>query len=871
MTFPKTSDTLSSEAAMNPAVSLLEGRGLLLAALLLIVANLLTLLSSWFDVAGVLVLGVLIPGTLGAAWLLRRALPPMSEFIAYSLGLGLLLFMLVLMTLSVLPGGLRGWHVLVGFNVLNLALGVGWWRAKQRTEVIALPDTALRGWALAGLVSVLLVAGLLRLPDLGYSDFQGDEARAMLRAADILQGYPSALTIHKKGPGEILLPTGIYAVQGTITEAHARFPFALASILGVFAIYLLGWRMFGAAAGWIAAMLLAVDGYLIGFARIVQYQSIVFCMSVLVILALYRLSRTASTGLPSLSAYILLAGLFLVGGAYGHYEAAWVVVPGLYLLAISLYRTPDKQGLLRGMIVPLLVTVGLLLVFYIPLMLDVQWQRTVEDVFEDRIGNSFPYNNLVDIFERSTMYDSTYQFIFMVIMAVLAQVAVLQRIWPRWRVGIVAALTIAGLAVTFFVRPDWLYIGTTDHTWLFFALAVAVAILPPRISHEARTVWLWFSLAMVGSIFFVDSPNTHVYGFFIAWALVAGIAGEAIWQGLRGSIGLPAARWVALPVTVALFAIFGIYTFSLFTYNGVEVFRTWATNRPWGYWTSYELPPRGSIFGFPHKNGWKVVGALYADGTLDAPFETSATYRINHWYSRGLHFCPPDSEYYMMPTTLRPDVAREDPGILAGLEAVGYHKWGVVTVEGDERLQIFSKQPVDEVRVFKETDYAPYFNSTLVQPYFLKPGPAIISQPATPVEYRLKDHLWLKGYTASHTQIAPGERLDLQLYWEVTQMLNVEDKTFVQLIDLETLHKAAQRDSEPGCGEDVYPMPLWRPGELTIDPYSIEIKPDTPPGIYTLLVGVYTAENHERYSVFAADGSHLGDAITLATVEVVAP
>jgi hypothetical protein len=458
----------------------------------------------------------------------------------------------------------------------------------------------------------------------------------------------------------------------------------------------------------------------------------------------------------------------------------------------------------------------------------------------------------------------------MIIMAVIAQAVVLHRVWPRWLVWSVVALTVAGLAVTF-VHPDWLYIGATDHTWLFFALAVAVAIIPPRIAHEARMAWLWFGLSMVLSIFFVAKPNTHVYGFFIAWALVVGLAGEAIWQGLQGRIGVPRARLVTVPVTLILFAIFGIYTFFIFTYTEVEVFRTWAANRPWGYWTPYELPSSGSIFGFPHKNGWKVVGALYADGTLDAPFDTNATYRINHWYSRGLHFCPPDAEYYMLPTTQRPDVALQDAAILENLTTSGFRPWGVITVEGDERMRIFTKRPVNEIRVFKESDYAPYFNSALSTPFFLKAGPAIISQPATTVDYRLQDHLWLKGYTVSHTQIAPGERLELQLYWEVTELLTTEDKTFVQLIDLDTLHKAAQRDSEPGCGVDVYPMLLWRPGELTLDPYSLEIASDTPPGNYTLLVGAYSAESHERFPVFAADGSHLGDSIALITVEVVAP
>ncbi|MCC6455240.1 MAG: glycosyltransferase family 39 protein [Caldilineaceae bacterium] len=847
----------------------LEQRGLLFAALLLIAANVMTLFPGWFTVAGVLILGVLLPGTMAAAWLLRRALPSTSEFIAYSLGLGFTLYVLALLVVTDVPGPLHGWHVLLTLNLLSVALGIGWWRA-QRTPALCLPEPpqdrrGLDRWAMVGLLSVLIVAALLRLPNLGYSDFQGDEARALLRASEAIQGYPSALVIHKKGPTEILIPLGIYAIQEQITEAQARFPFALAGIVGIFALYLLGWRMFGAVAGWLAAMLLAVDGYFIGFARIVQYQSVVFLMSVLVVLALYRQAR-ADRPLPS---YLLLAGLCMVGGIYAHYETIWVLIPALYLLYVYLRRTSDLKGWLQSAIVPLLVTAGLLMLFYVPFVLDAQWNETATYLFEHRIDStSFPHNNTWDVFQRSAIYDSAYQLFFMILMTVVAQGVVLRKIWPRWAVWSVAALTLAGLAASLLYRHDWLIIGGTDHTWLFYTLAVAVAFVPPRITDEERTVWSWFGIAMVVSLFYVARPNTHVYGFFIPWALVVGLAGEAIWRGLRGITGLGRARLVALPVSVLLFAIFANYAFQIFTYTDVEVYRTWLTNRPWGYWTPYEIPNRGSLFGFPYKNGWKVIGALYADGTLDAPFDSNETYRMADWYSRGLHFCPSDAEYYMLPTTQQPDEALEDPAKLFELTSAGFRQWGVITVNGDERMRIFSKRPGDEpVRVFEESDYAPVFDATLTSPLFIKRGPALLAQPATTVEYRLQDHLWLKGYTLPRTQVAPGEQLELQLFWEVTQMFPRGDKSFIQLIDLDTLHKAAQRDGEPGCG--VYHLGEWRTGELNLDPYTLKIAPDTPPGTYTLLVGMYDDETEERYPVFAADGAHLGDAIHLATVEVV--
>ncbi|NJN81565.1 MAG: glycosyltransferase family 39 protein [Caldilineaceae bacterium] len=119
------------------------------------------------------------------------------------------------------------------------------------------------------------------------------------------------------------MPTTLYALTGHLTETTARLPFALANLTALFAVFLLGWRLLGPIAGWSAALLLALDGYFIGFSRIVQYQSIIFLTSALVVLILYRLYRQPRGLMP----YLTLASIFLATGLLSHYEAAQVVVP----------------------------------------------------------------------------------------------------------------------------------------------------------------------------------------------------------------------------------------------------------------------------------------------------------------------------------------------------------------------------------------------------------------------------------------------------------------------------------------------------------------------------------------------------------------
>ena len=200
-----------------------------------------------------LVLAGFLPGALLVQALVGQGAAPPNwwERTVYSAGAAYIMLVGGMLALSYLPGGPTRQAVLILFDVLTLAL-IAWvaWRGRTAPADAAVwPLVADRRWLLAGVLVLLLVGGVLRLGHLGYTDFQGDEARATLRAAATIQGYEDVLFLHKKGPTEILLPTALYALTGHLTEATARLPFALANLAALFAIWLLGWRLFNPLGG----------------------------------------------------------------------------------------------------------------------------------------------------------------------------------------------------------------------------------------------------------------------------------------------------------------------------------------------------------------------------------------------------------------------------------------------------------------------------------------------------------------------------------------------------------------------------------------------------------------------------------------------
>ena len=839
-------------------------------------------------IAALLLTGFL-PGTLLVEWLIGHgaAPPDLWERILYSSAAGYGVMTLVLLGLSYLPGGVVAWQVYLAVDLLLVILlsflrwGVGTSKctspptplSKVERGSIFLPSPPWRGVGgeVLGLLILLLVAGFLRFTNLGYAEFQGDEGRAVLRAAAVIQGYEDALFLHRKGPVEILLPTLVYALTGHLTEATARLPFALANLAGVVAIFVLGWRLFNPLAGWVAALFLALDGYFIGFARIVQYQSIVILTSVLVVLILYRLVQNPA----GLRRYLLLAAFLLATGVLAHYEAALVVVPGLYLLWQLWQRHKPPQFVL-ALGLALSVAGITAATFYVPYLLNPAFQNTYAYLTDERIGGQFPYNNLTDFFLRTTLYDTTYAVLLLITLTTLAILRLYWRAFaPPWR-WLLGGLTLVGLVLTF-VKADWLTIGGIDYTFVFFLVLFAIAWWPHRPTLAAETgeyvsragehtLWLWFGALLVLSLFFVGKPRTHVYVFFMPWVLISGMVVADMWRALRTHWGASQARIVGGLAATALIALFGSYAYWYFVYNQVEIYRTWTVNHPAGFWTLYDQPDDRSLFGFPLRNGWKTVGMLYSDGVLKGAYETNDVDDwVTDWYVHGVNRCLRDHQYYILADSLERKNQARKLDLMKKLEQE-YHLLGTILVHDQPRLQIYERGgTATQPQTFASEIYAPRFDAALSGPQFALGTPVIEPAIAHPLQVRLGDTIWLEGYQIDRTVVAPGDVLNLTLYWRATARIDEKQTVFNQVLGPDQ-RIIGQLDGQPGC--EAMPTDDWPVGELLTDRYQIPIAPDAAAGEYKLVTGMYNTKHGDRLVMTSPNGSVADNAFDLTPITV---
>lgn len=120
----------------------------------------------------------------------------------------------------------------------------------------------------------------------------------------------------------------------------------------------------------------------------------------------------------------------------------------------------------------------------------------------------------------------------------------------------------------------------------------------------------------------------------------------------------------------------------------------------------------------------------------------------------------------------------------------------------------------------------------------------------------------LRGYDLSASQLAPGDPLSVDLYWEVDAQPPGNFLYFLHLTDSSgTL--TAQRDTHPGTG--AFPTAQWQEGDRFVDSLTVFI-PETAytPETLTVTLGLYAPTY--RLAVTGPNGESLGDALELGSV-----
>jgi hypothetical protein len=713
-----------------------------------------------------------IPGALLALAIVPTSDVDPVEWLVIAFGLGLVVLILGGLVLALLPVrvgpiAVVGWTALLSLLLSALAFARGLsWRPPRPG-----PRAELLGAAL-----VALVAALARLPGLGYSELQGDETEVILGAAGVVQNLPDALFYHGKGPGEVVAVAVEYGLVGALTEGAARLPFALAGVAGTLAFYQVARQLLGAPGALAAGLLMAVNGYLVAFSRIAQYQSLVLLLGTLALWCAVRWSRGGSDRWP------LLAGALAATAALAHYDALFVLPPiGLAILWRTGWRGLRDRALVTPWLHGAAAGLAILALFFVP-YLDSPLFELATARYADRVGSGFPRNNLPTIVASATLYLGT--------------------AFP-----VLVALLIAAGAAVFICRPD-----------------------PAR-----RRAWLlglvWAAAPFLFYAFVARKPGTHVHVATSGLLLLAGAGFDSLWRPL-GPAGPRAGRIVVGALLAAGLGLVGLYLVPVYLWSTAELVRE---NRLAGLPLAWRPPgglPAKERFGFPYQAGWKAVGTLFADGALTGSYDSNEQPQVSYWYTRGAWRCSAMPRYYVIAENVQDEIDTPRRTI-----ASEYHQIGTVTVAGAPKLRVYERgaAAVAPPATWAVEDLAPRYDRRVSVPT-LDPGPwarGVMPRDAVTLMVPFGGDVDLLGYQLFAEDPRPGGVVRVDLFWQPHVASDEQHRIDVQL----GREPRAGVGSGPACdktGDDRD----WTPGRPFAQRVSIPIAADAPPGTYPLLVSV---------------------------------
>ena len=151
-------------------------------------------------------------------------------------------------------------------------------------------------------------------------------------------------------------------------------------------------------------------------------------------------------------------------------------------------------------------------------------------------------------------------------------------------------------------------------------------------------------------------------------------------------------------------------------------------------------------------------------------------------------------------------------------------------------------------------------------------GYVVVPPPADPsganvVGARFADEILLEAAKiAPSLAAAPGDTLDVTLYWNALKQPTADYTVFLHLSDEEG-ELVAAHDGMPV--NDRLPTQAFPPGTLIADTHRLVLPDDLTPGVYQLKTGMYLLESGERLPVWDAGGLEQADrALPLGTIDV---
>ncbi len=137
----------------------------------------------------------------------------------------------------------------------------------------------------------------------------------------------------------------------------------------------------------------------------------------------------------------------------------------------------------------------------------------------------------------------------------------------------------------------------------------------------------------------------------------------------------------------------------------------------------------------------------------------------------------------------------------------------------------------------------------------------VVEPMRNPVGAAFGDAITLLGYDLNVDRVGPGDSFELTLFWRCDRPVDRDYTVFTHALDSNGQVRA-QTDQPPL--EGARPTSRWEPGEIIRDRFVLSLNSDSPPGQYSVEVGLYDFSTGKRLAVRDGSGADVPERRVLA-------
>jgi len=412
------------------------------------------------------------------------------------------------------------------------------------------------------LIIIFLFGAWVRISNVGYSDYQGDEIKAFFNPSSD-GDYLKFLLDQRKGPNQFIVTGLIKDITNNYQNYFlTRLPFALAGVLSIFVFFGVVKNYFGLNVAIWSSIFFTTNGFLIAFSRIVQYQAFVILFGLLGIFLYQKFLLSKKYG------FLYLSGISYAISILFHYDGVFFALPVLVTGFWNLFQDFKVKSWknLKHHLIAVGLAVIILLSFYIPFVLNLS-QETL-NYWQGRITG-----------EVSTKISSSY-YLFTVYQ-------------PIYSIHIYILLTFIGFLAVLFP-----YI---------------IKVFPKSENNiQLISLIVWGLIPLIMLEIFVSVPGTHIYTYLIPGMILMGFGINYFYNFLNKRLS-PIVSKVSVILGMLLFLFLALQSHTIFVDNQSgeypwedKKFLTFTMNKPTPI---FHL----SMFGFPYNRDWQGVRDFMKD------------------------------------------------------------------------------------------------------------------------------------------------------------------------------------------------------------------------------------------------------------------